>query len=158
VAHSIGLEGRSVRIVATDGRPWPTGPASDTLWVGPGEKYDVLVEAGPRGVGVRDGTNGPYAGPMVGAPAAATGSSPTTNPSPSPLPAGGGVAAKSFVLYVRSTTLTFPDGAHLSTLGLTDDPTGSAQVPGPALRVTKGDTVQITVVNDAGIDDVRLRL
>jgi FtsP/CotA-like multicopper oxidase with cupredoxin domain len=52
------------------------------------------------------------------------------------------------MLYVRSAQLTMPDGKKLFVFGYTDDPHGSAKVPGPTLIVNEGDTVNVTLIND----------
>ncbi len=53
-----------------------------------------------------------------------------------------------FTLYVRDNILKLPDGAQIHVFGYTNDPHGRAKVPGPALMVTEGDTVNLTLVND----------
>ncbi|GAC1635271.1 MAG: hypothetical protein NVS4B9_28250 [Ktedonobacteraceae bacterium] len=55
---------------------------------------------------------------------------------------------RNFTLYMREGVLKLPDGARINVLGYTDDPRGRAQVPGPALLVTEGDMVNLTLVND----------
>ncbi len=55
---------------------------------------------------------------------------------------------RNFTLYVRDNILKLPDGALIHVFGYTDDPRGRAKVPGPALTVTEGDRVNLTLVND----------
>lgn len=55
---------------------------------------------------------------------------------------------RNFTLYVRDATVTMPDGRQIYVFGYTDDPNGPAKVPGPALMVNQGDTVNLTLVND----------
>lgn len=55
---------------------------------------------------------------------------------------------RNFTLYVRDTILKLPDGAQIHVFGYTDEPRGRAKVPGPALMVTEGDMVNLTLVND----------
>lgn len=55
---------------------------------------------------------------------------------------------RNFTLYVRDNLLKLPDGAQIHVFGYTDDPRGRAKVPGPALVVTEGDIVNLTLVND----------
>lgn len=56
--------------------------------------------------------------------------------------------ARNFTLYVRDNILKLPDGALIHAFGYTDDPHGRAKVPGPALTVTEGDMINLTLVND----------
>ena len=55
---------------------------------------------------------------------------------------------RNFTLYVRDNVLKLPDGAVIRVFGYTDDPHGRAKIPGPALMVTEGDMVNLTLVND----------
>jgi manganese oxidase len=136
VAHAIHAHGRPFRIVATDGRPWPSGPTTDTVWLGPGERYDLLFggdEAG--GVALHDHVDRAYgsAAPATGSPAE---------------PRSGAGETRRFTLYVREGWHTMPDGARLYVYGFTDDPSGPARVPGPPISVNEGDRVEVTLVND----------
>ncbi len=135
--HTMRVGGSSPQIVASDGRPWTGGPATDTVSIGPGEKYDLLVQAGGNGILVRDELGRPYAGPMVGVPRPVT-----------TAPQARGASTKTFRLYVRDGSLAMPDGAQLPVLGFTSDPNSAARVPGPAITVDQGDNVEITLVND----------
>src|SRR5581483_9651698 len=133
VVHQLHAHGGPFQVVATDGRPWPQGPTTDTIWLGPGERYDLLVTADAGGrVALHDHVADVAAPPRGPAPAAAA-------------PTG---ATRQYTLYVRDARQTMPDGVEVSGLGFTDDPAGPGQVPGPALEATEGDTVEITLVND----------
>ena len=55
---------------------------------------------------------------------------------------------RNFTLYVRSTELKMPNGQKIYAFGYTADPHGSAKIPGPAIVVNEGDTVNVTLVND----------
>ena len=55
---------------------------------------------------------------------------------------------RNFTLYVRDAVLKLPDKTLIHVFGYTDDPRGRAKVPGPALMMTEGDMVNLTLVND----------
>lgn len=134
VAHGVHAHGQPFAVVASDGRPWRAGPTAETLWLGPGEKFDLLfVSAGGEielhnHVRAAPGDTAVAAGPA--APGAAAGD------------------VRSFTLYVRDGTLAVPDGEQIYVYGFTDDPAGASQVPGPVLAVEEGALVEVTVVND----------
>jgi manganese oxidase len=133
VIHQLHAHGQPFQVVASDGRPWPQGPTTDSVWVGPGERYDLLVTADASGrVALHDHVAEAAAPPRAPAPAAAA-------------PTG---TTRQYTLYVRETLQTMPDGAEIYGYGFTDDPDGPAQVPGPVLQVAEGDTVEVTLVND----------
>jgi plastocyanin len=52
VAHPFHTHGHSFRIVATDGNPVPREAqlTKDTVWIAPGERYDIVFEANNPGV------------------------------------------------------------------------------------------------------------
>lgn len=52
LAHPYHTHGHSFRIVATDGNPVPEGAqlTKDTIWIAPGERYDIVFEANNPGV------------------------------------------------------------------------------------------------------------
>jgi manganese oxidase len=135
LAHAIQAPGAPVQVVATDGRPWPTGPTTDEIWLGPGERYDLLVTAGAEGVSLRD-----HAAPAYVAP----------RPAAAPPAAITGAAARTITLYAREASLTMPDGAELSVWGFAETPEGAARVPGPALVATEGEVLEITVAAAEG--------
>lgn len=136
IAHALHTQGRSFQVVASDGRPWPEGPNTDTVWLGPGEKYDLMFTGGGA-IDFRDAVDAAYTGPSIGAEG---------------LPASAGEQAsgeaRAYTLYVRDGVLTMPDGAEVYVYGFTDDPDGPARVPGPIVMATEGDWVEITLVND----------
>ena len=147
VVHALRLaSGQPFRIVASDGRPWTGGPTTDVIWIGPGEKYDLLVQAVPAGgLAIRDRVGADYRGPMVGAPAMID-----DRRAPAIQTPRTGGAPRSFTLYIRDGSLHMPDSASIYVYGFTDDPMGPAKVPGPGLVVDEGDVVEITLVNDQG--------
>lgn len=51
-------------------------------------------------------------------------------------------------LWAKPGTLLLPGGVTVPIWGYTDSATGAAQVPGPAIIVNEGDTVQVTLHND----------
>lgn len=55
---------------------------------------------------------------------------------------------RNITLYVRSTTLTMPDGQKIFAFGYTDDPKGQAKIPGPTIVANVGDTVNLKLVDD----------
>jgi FtsP/CotA-like multicopper oxidase with cupredoxin domain len=138
-AHQVSLDGRPFSVVASDGRPWTQPRTTDSLWLGPGEKYDLLLTGDASGsIQFEDHVNGPYSGPMLGA---------DKLPAVQSRPPSGQTQA--FTLYLRDGEQTMPDGAEVYVYGLTADSSGSAQVPGPVLTVNQGDSVELTLVNDA---------
>jgi FtsP/CotA-like multicopper oxidase with cupredoxin domain len=139
VTHAVHSHSGAGQVVATDGRPWPGGPTTDTVWIGPGEKYDVLFVGGTAGrIDIHDHVDVPYPG---GGPDDRPGSRRTA-------PSGGQI--RSVALYVREGWSTLPDGARVFGYGFTDDPTSAAKLPGPTITVNEGDVVEFTVVNDDG--------
>ncbi len=55
---------------------------------------------------------------------------------------------RNFMLYVRIAEVKMPNGQKIYAFGYTNDPHGSAKIPGPTLVVDEGDTVNVTLVND----------
>jgi FtsP/CotA-like multicopper oxidase with cupredoxin domain len=134
VVHHLHAHGQPVQVVASDGRPWPQGPTTDSVWLGPGERYDLLVTADASGrVALHDHLAEVAPPPRASAPAAAA------------APTG---RTRQYILYVRETVQTMPDGVEVYSYGFTDDPAGPGQVPGPALQAAEGDAVEVTLVND----------
>jgi FtsP/CotA-like multicopper oxidase with cupredoxin domain len=142
VAQLFHSHDRIFQVVASDGRPWRDGPTTDMVWLGPGEKYDLLFQpAGTSAIAAHLHVDQPYQGPMVGAEnlSTATAAQPT-----------GEIHA--LALYVRDGWQTMPDGARIFVRGFSDTPDGAAMVPGPAISVTEGDAVEITLINDGESD------
>lgn len=48
-----------------------------------------------------------------------------------------------FTFYVREGWLPTPDGSQVYVWGFTDNPNGPPRVPGPAIVVDEGDTVEL---------------
>ena len=59
-------------------------------------------------------------------------------------------------LYATTGTLDLPGGATVDIWGYSDTPTGDAQLPGPTILATEGDTVTVTLYNDLGQDTALL--
>ncbi len=138
VAHALTTGERRFRVVATDGRAWPAGPTTNAIWLGPGEKYDLLfVGDGSGSIEIRDRVDAAYVGPAAGA--EALGAAEAAAPSG---------RTRAFTFYVRAGQLTMPDGTQVYVHGVTDDPTGGARVPGPPIVAIEGDRIEITLVND----------
>ncbi|WP_126555106.1 multicopper oxidase domain-containing protein [Dictyobacter kobayashii] len=55
---------------------------------------------------------------------------------------------RNYTFYIRDNWMKMPDGQRIYVIGYTDKPQGAAQVPGPAIVVDQGDTVNVTVIND----------
>ena len=55
---------------------------------------------------------------------------------------------RNFTLYVRPVTVVTPDGQKIWSFGFTDDPKSDAKIPGPALIVNEGETVNLTLIDD----------
>jgi FtsP/CotA-like multicopper oxidase with cupredoxin domain/plastocyanin len=135
VAHRVHSHRQSFQIVATDGRAWPAGGTTDSLWLGPGEKYDLLFTAGGDGpIGIHHHT-GEQVGP---API-------STAPGPS---ASESSVVRRYTLYVRDDLRTMPDGATIPVYGFADGPEQPAAVPGPTLTANAGELVEVTLIND----------
>lgn len=141
VAHGIRAPRQRFTIVASDGRPFPTPQVTDVVWLGPGEKYDLLFHADESGlVAVVDDVNQAIPNQRVETPSES-----------GDLNAAADV--QRFSIYVRDGTLGMPDGAQIFTYGFTDSAEGAAKVPGPALVVRAGETVEVTLINDADPTD-----
>ncbi len=137
IAHSLHAHGQTFSVVATDGRPWPAGPVTDTIWLGPGEKYDLLFDAGHASpIALHDHVDQPYrpALPIV--------------PGQTYVDTTAEEAVRTLTLYVRDGWKTLPDGASIYVYGFTDDPSGDAKVPGPPIVAHQGETLDISLVND----------
>ena len=136
IAHHVHAHGGQFQIVASDGRSWLGGPTTDHLWLGPGEKYDLLFLGDASGpIVLHDHIDDaydrfPYRESM---------------PVPEAAPTGD---TRKLTLYVREGTVHMPDGAEVFVYGFSDRADGPAQVPGPGLRAVEGDSVEITLVND----------
>ncbi len=138
VAHLFHTHGQPFQIVATDGRPWRDGPTTDMVWLGPGEKYDLLLTStGPGSLVLHDHVDATYQGPMIGAA--------NLQPAPAAQPTG---VTQEITLYVRDGFQLLPDGARVYAQGFSAAPDEPLQVPGPAITARAGDTVAITVVSD----------
>lgn len=61
-------------------------------------------------------------------------------------------AERTCELWARSGTLTLPDATTVPFWGYTDQVTGTAQLPGPALIVEQGDTVHVVLHNELAED------
>jgi FtsP/CotA-like multicopper oxidase with cupredoxin domain len=143
VAQSFHSHDRPFQIVASDGRPWRDGPTTDMVWLGPGEKYDLLfLPAEGSAIAAHLHVDQPYQGPMVGVEnlTTATAAQPTG-------------ATRAVTLYVRDGWQTMPDGARIFVRGFSDSPESAAMAPGPKIVATEGDTVEITLVNDGESPD-----
>ncbi|MBM2810254.1 MAG: multicopper oxidase family protein [Chloroflexi bacterium] len=135
-AHAISTPGQPFKIVASDGRPWPNGPTTESLSLGPGEKYDLMFSTAAGAILFRDSVVGAYRGPMIG------------SPSENAIAAAPTGRTVSQTLYVRDGSQVMPDGQRVYVYGFTDDPSGSARLPGPTVSANEGDTVEIALVND----------
>ncbi len=56
--------------------------------------------------------------------------------------------ARTCELWARTGTLTLPDATSVPIWGYTDQPTGAAELPGPALIVQQGDSVTVILHNE----------
>jgi manganese oxidase len=130
--HRLQAEGGRFSVIASDGRPWPAPPTTNQVWIGPGEKYDLLFTEGPAVL--RDIVNERYPGPVLGA---------EQLPVPPPLPARGEPLRAS--LYVKEGVQRLPDGVEVPITGLTASPDAGAQAPGPVIAADEGQPVEITV-------------
>lgn len=138
IAHKVHAHGQLFQIVASDGRAWPAGPSTDTVWLGPGEKYDLLFvaqEGGP--ILLHDHVDETYTGPMAG------------TEDLQQMAGQIGSEVRAFTFYVREGWQAMPDGRQIYAYGFTDDPEGPAKIPGPAIVVSEGDTIQLTLINDS---------
>jgi len=54
-----------------------------------------------------------------------------------------------YTFYIRDNWMKMPDGQRIYVVGYSDKAQGPAQVPGPSIVVNQGDSVNITVINDA---------
>jgi manganese oxidase len=137
-AHLFHSHGAPFQIVATDGRPWKDGPTTDMVWLGPGEKYDLLFTAtGAGGFPLHDHVDVAYQGPMIGAENLQT--------AVAVQPSG---QTHELSLYVREGFQSLPDGTRIYVQGFSDTPDGAPMVPGPAINARAGDDVAITLIND----------
>lgn len=142
LAQQFHSHGQPFQIVASDGRPWRGGPTTDAVWIGPGEKYDLLfppVDGGSITAHIH--VDQLYRGPMVGAEHLAGVSA-----------ARASGETREVTLVARDGQLSMPDGTLLPIRGFSGNPNEPARVPGPTIVATEGDTVAITLINepDAG--------
>lgn len=152
VAHALSAPGSPFEVVGSDGRAWPAGIVSGSLWLGPGEKYDLLFSGeSSEPIRLRDEVDRTDVGPVLGAGQLRT---------PAPAPAQG--PERSFTLYPAEGTQRLADDAQVYVRGFSDRPGGPPLIPGPALVATEGDRVTITLAGaeagSAGIEIVGLDL
>ncbi len=139
VAHLFHSHGQPFQVLATDGRPWRDGPTSDMVWLGPGEKYDLLfTSAGAGSLALHDHVEVAYQGPMIGAESLQTAA--VAQPSGQ---------TREYTLYVQDGSQTLPDGTRIYVQGFSDQPDGDPMIPGPAITASAGDEIAITLVNDS---------